>query len=89
VRLPEGDIPASDGAGVSKSAVSRRFVALSAVRMSNGWRRTARLSSKGTTCKTVFDCTVPFRLKEHFVRSQFNELDPSPWAPSLFGKAAG
>ena len=34
VRLPEGDIPASDGAGVSKSAVSRRFVALSAVRMS-------------------------------------------------------
>jgi len=38
VRLPEaeGDIPASDGAGVSKSAVSRRFVALSAVRM-NQW----------------------------------------------------
>ena len=34
VRLPEGDIPASDGAGMSKSAVSRRFVALSAVRMS-------------------------------------------------------
>src|SRR5207245_2747312 len=34
VRLPEGDIPASDGAGLSKSAVSRRFVALSAVRMS-------------------------------------------------------
>jgi putative transposase len=36
VRLPEGDIPASNGAGVSKSAVSRRFVALSAVRM-NEW----------------------------------------------------
>jgi gallate decarboxylase subunit C len=48
-----------------------------------------RLASRGTTCKTVFDCTVPFRLKEHFVRSQFKELDPSPWAPSLFGKAAG
>ena len=30
VRLPEGDIPATAGAGVSKSAVSRRFVALSA-----------------------------------------------------------
>jgi hypothetical protein len=30
VRLPEGDIPAPAGAGVSKSAVSRRFVALSA-----------------------------------------------------------
>ncbi len=26
VRLPEGDVPASDGAGLSKSATSRRFV---------------------------------------------------------------
>ena len=34
VRLPEGDIAAASGAGVSKSAVSRRFVALSAERMS-------------------------------------------------------
>jgi transposase-like protein len=33
VRLPEGDIAAPPGAGVSKSAVSRRFVALSAERM--------------------------------------------------------
>jgi putative transposase len=33
VRLPEGDIPIANGAGVSKSAVSRRFVALSAERM--------------------------------------------------------
>jgi putative transposase len=33
VRLPGGDIPAAKGAGVSKSAVSRRFVALSAARM--------------------------------------------------------
>jgi putative transposase len=33
VRLPEGDIPAGAGSGVSKSAVSRRFVALSAERM--------------------------------------------------------
>ena len=33
VRLPEGDVSASEGAGVSKSAVSRRFVALSAERM--------------------------------------------------------
>ena len=42
VRLPEGDTPASDGSGISKSAVSRRFVALSAVRM-NEWM-TADLS---------------------------------------------
>jgi putative transposase len=33
VRLPEGDVPAPEGSGVSKSAVSRRFVALSAARM--------------------------------------------------------
>jgi len=33
VRLPGGDVPAPRGAGVSKSAVSRRFVALSEERM--------------------------------------------------------
>jgi hypothetical protein len=33
VRLPEGDIPAGKGDGVSKSAVSRRFVALSAAQL--------------------------------------------------------
>ena len=36
VRLPEGDVPAPAGAGVSKSAASRHFVALSAARM-NEW----------------------------------------------------
>jgi len=33
VRLPEGDVPAPQGSGVSKSAASRRFVALTAERM--------------------------------------------------------
>ena len=33
VRLPEGDVPAPAGSGVSKSAASRHFVALSASRM--------------------------------------------------------
>jgi len=33
VRLPEGDVPSPEGAGLSKSATSRRFVALSASRM--------------------------------------------------------
>jgi hypothetical protein len=33
VRLPEGDLPAVDGDGTSKSAASRRFVALSADRL--------------------------------------------------------
>lgn len=33
VRLPEGDVPAGHGSGVSKSAASRRFVALSAEKL--------------------------------------------------------
>src|SRR5215469_12362982 len=33
MRLPEGDVPAPAGAGLSKSAASRHFVALSAQRM--------------------------------------------------------
>jgi len=33
VRLPEGDVPAPAGSGVSKSAASRHFVALSSVRL--------------------------------------------------------
>ena len=39
VRVPEGDVPAPDGAGLSKSATSRRFVALSAARM-KAWMET-------------------------------------------------
>jgi 4-hydroxy-3-polyprenylbenzoate decarboxylase len=42
------------------------------------------LPGKGVTCKTVFDCTVPFHLREHFVRAQFAEVDPRPFAPELF-----
>ena len=33
VRLPEGDVPADPGSGVSKSAASRRFVALSSEKL--------------------------------------------------------
>ena len=39
VRLPEGDIPSATGDGVSKSAVSRRFVALSAAQLKS-WMET-------------------------------------------------
>src|SRR4029079_1237125 len=35
VRLPEGDVPAPPGSGISKSAASRRFVALSAARLAD------------------------------------------------------
>ena len=43
-----------------------------------------RITAKGTTTKTVYDCTVPFHLKEHFVRAKFKELDPTLWVPSLY-----
>lgn len=43
-------------------------------------------SVKGISCKTVFDCTVPYHLKKQFVRAQFLEVDPRPFAPELFGK---
>ncbi|MGF6990676.1 UbiD family decarboxylase [Lachnospiraceae bacterium PM6-15] len=33
----------------------------------------------GISCKTIFDCTVPFALKERFVRARFLEVDPEPW----------
>ena len=33
VRLPEGDVPSGSGSGVSKSAASRRFVALSSEKL--------------------------------------------------------
>ena len=38
VRLPEGDLPVAVGDGTSKSAASRRFVALSAERLAE-WMR--------------------------------------------------
>jgi 4-hydroxy-3-polyprenylbenzoate decarboxylase len=34
---------------------------------------------RGTTCKTIFDCTVPWPLKAHFVRAKFQDVDPGPF----------
>lgn len=36
-----------------------------------------------TSCKTIFDCTVPFAQKARFQRSQFLELDYRKWVPEL------
>jgi len=44
------------------------------------------LRDKGISCKTIFDCTVPFKLKDKFKRSEFMDVDPARWAPSLFKK---
>ncbi|MDM5200213.1 UbiD family decarboxylase [Fictibacillus enclensis] len=42
------------------------------------------IHQKGVSCKMIFDCTVPFHLKEHFKRAEFKEVDPSRFAPDLF-----
>ncbi|OAA90441.1 UbiD family decarboxylase [Clostridium ljungdahlii] len=42
------------------------------------------LKDKGISCKVIFDCTVPFRLKERFKRSKFKDVDPARFAPELF-----
>ena len=37
----------------------------------------------GIACKVIYDCTVPFALKDRFIRSQFMEIDEEKWAPEL------
>ena len=57
VRLPEGDLAKARGDGTSKSAVSRRFVALSRKKMKPGSPRTSRnstcWSSRSTVCMSA------------------------------------
>lgn len=36
------------------------------------------LKDSGITCKTIFDCTVPFHMKERFKRPPFQEVDIAP-----------
>lgn len=40
------------------------------------------IPQKGISCKTIFDCTVPFHLKERFQRAKFMEVDPAAFIPS-------
>lgn len=38
------------------------------------------IRDRGISCKTIFDCTVPFAMKDRFARAKFMEVDPSRWA---------
>ncbi len=40
------------------------------------------ISQKGLSCKTIFDCTVPYHLKDRFVRAPFLQTD---WQKYLEG----
>jgi UbiD family decarboxylase len=42
------------------------------------------IPGQGISCKVIYDCTVPFALKDHFQRSKFMEVDPKRFAPELF-----
>lgn len=42
------------------------------------------ISDRGISCKTIFDCTVPFHLKDKFKRATFKEMDAKRFAPLLF-----
>lgn len=37
----------------------------------------------GVSCKTIFDCTVPFALKDQFQRSKFKEVDVTRFLPDF------
>lgn len=37
------------------------------------------IKDHGIACKTIFDCTVPYREKGRFTRAEFMEVDPSRW----------
>jgi len=37
------------------------------------------ITEKGISCKTIYDCTVPFSQKAHFRRAQFMEVDYTKW----------
>ena len=34
---------------------------------------------RGISCKTIFDCTVPFELQNKFVRAKFMDVDKEKW----------
>lgn len=40
---------------------------------------TPSIKDKGISTKTIFDCTVPFHLKDKFNRAPFMEVDPEKW----------
>jgi UbiD family decarboxylase len=37
----------------------------------------------GIACKAIFDCTVPYEMKDEFVRSRFMDIDTEKWAKEL------
>jgi 4-hydroxy-3-polyprenylbenzoate decarboxylase len=40
---------------------------------------------RGVGCKAIFDCTVPFAVRDQFVRAQFLQADPRKFVPGFEG----
>ncbi|MDD4370927.1 MAG: UbiD family decarboxylase [Anaerostipes sp.] len=51
---------------------------------SQGPEYNSALTDRGMTCKTIFDCTVPYHLKDKFQRSKFKELNPDNYKIEYF-----
>jgi len=43
------------------------------------------IPAEGLSCKTIFDCTVPYRLKERFTRAPFPDADLGRFFPGGLG----
>ncbi len=43
----------------------------------------ASIRDRGISCKTIFDCTVPFDLRDKFKRAQFMDIDQKKWESVL------
>ena len=39
----------------------------------------ASITDVGISTKTIFDCTVPFHMKDRFRRAEFMEVNPEKW----------
>ena len=39
------------------------------------------IRDRGISCKTIFDCTIPFDMKDRFKRAPFMETNPKKWLP--------
>ena len=43
------------------------------------------IADRCVSCKTIFDCTVPYSQKARFRRAEFLEADPAHWLPGWEG----
>jgi 4-hydroxy-3-polyprenylbenzoate decarboxylase len=44
------------------------------------------IRDEGISCKTIFDCTVPYKLKNRFQRAKFKEVDVRRFPIAAFNK---